>query len=65
MKDRLGIVTVTGAAIRLVLAALTLPGAAGSGAPDTIASAGDLIEALSGGRLSVEVDTERRFLRRA
>lgn len=49
---------VTGAAIRLVLAAVTLPGAAGSGAPDTIASAGDLIEALSGGRLSVEVDTE-------
>ena len=48
----------TGAAIRLVLAALTLPGAAGSGAPDTIASAGELIEALSGGRLAVEVDTD-------
>ena len=48
----------TGAAIRLVLAALTLPGAAGSGAPDTIASAGDLMEALSGGRLAVEVDTD-------
>ena len=35
-----------------------MPGAAGSGAPDTIASAGDLIEALSGGRLTVDVDTE-------
>ena len=50
--------TVTGAAIRLVLTALTLPGAAGSGAPDTIESAGGLVEALSGGRLAVEVDTD-------
>ena len=39
---------------------MTLPGASGSGAPDTIASAGDLIEALSGGRLVVEVDTDGR-----
>ena len=50
----------TTAIARLVLAAVTLPGAAGSGAPDTIASAGDLIEALSGGRLVVEVDTDGR-----
>ncbi len=42
----------------LLVAALTLPGAAGSGAPDTIASAGQLIEALSAARLSVEIDTE-------
>ncbi len=48
----------TGAAIGLVLAALTMPGAAGNGAPDTIASAGELVEALSGGRLAVEVDTD-------
>ncbi|MXZ70955.1 MAG: hypothetical protein F4Z04_05530 [Acidobacteria bacterium] len=46
------------AAIRLVLAALTMPGAAGGGAPDTISSAGELVEALSGGRLAVEVDTD-------
>ena len=50
--------TVTGAVVRLVLAALTVPGAAANGAPDTVASAGELIEALSGGRLAVEVDTE-------
>ena len=50
--------TVTGAVVNLVLAALTLPGAAANGAPDTVASAGELIEALSGGRLAVEVDTE-------
>ncbi len=50
----------TGAVVHLVLAALTLPGAAGSGAPETIASARALIEALSGGRVVIEVDTDGR-----
>ena len=45
---------------RLFLAALTLAGGAGSGAPETIASAGELLEALSRGRLVVEIDTEGR-----
>ena len=44
--------------VQLVVAALTIPGATGSGAPETIGSAGDLIGALSGGRIAVEVDVD-------